>query len=146
MNAEYELTSRPDVSTNLREYIRAYLLKRLSGHLTEEDLIVIELAVSEAASNICRHAYKGECGRPIWLALSHSGPELEIRLSHVGDPPDLERVPDPIFDGTKESGFGIFIMRQCMDDVEYGFDCGKRPYVSLKKRLRGSGTENGTQD
>jgi anti-sigma regulatory factor (Ser/Thr protein kinase) len=135
LSVEYELASRLEVSTHLRECIREYLQGQAAEFATEEDILVIELALSEAVSNICKHAYKGELDRPIWMNVRNNRHELEIVLSHLGEAPRLEDIPPPIFDGTKESGFGVFIMRQCMDAVEYRVDANNRPCVSLKKRL-----------
>jgi serine/threonine-protein kinase RsbW len=79
----------------------------------------IELALQEAATNVVRHAYANESGRPIRLDLAVDENELEVTLLHQGCDFDPETVPPPSFDGSRTGGFGIHLIRQLMDDVCY---------------------------
>ena len=46
-----------------------------------------------------------------------------------------ELIPPPDFDGSRESGFGIFIIRQIMEDVKYGRTKDHKNFIRLKKLI-----------
>jgi sigma-B regulation protein RsbU (phosphoserine phosphatase) len=95
----------------------------------------LELAVNEAASNIIRHAYHEQPGHEIELEAETVGDSLEIRLYHEGE----GFVPDPshkpVFDGSRDGGFGLFIIEHCADVVTYARDERGRNYIGLVKKL-----------
>jgi len=100
------------------------------------------LAVQEAASNAVRHARAGQKGIPIKVKAEAQGGTFVVELRYPGAQFDLRDVPEPVLDGTKEGGFGISIIKKCVDDVAYDFQ-GDHNLVTLKKRAKGSGIENG---
>ena len=105
----------------------------------ETAIIHLELALSEAVGNITLHAYKGQKDQPIELSVEADGEKLTLTLQHRGTPfdPQSAAIPPPSFDGSRESGFGLYLIRQCVEEVQYFNDeegaCGIR---LLQKRMR----------
>jgi anti-sigma regulatory factor (Ser/Thr protein kinase) len=80
------------------------------------------LAVSEACTNVVRHAY-ARAGAPdsrLILSAERDGATIVMRLRDFGCKFDPSRVPVPNLDGEPSiGGYGIYLMRQVMDDVQY---------------------------
>jgi len=82
-------------------------------------------AFGEAFNNVVLHAYESG-GGDLEIEIEPGGDRLTIRLIDYGKPFDIDAVPVPDLDALPESGLGIFIIRQCMDQVSYK---GGRPNV-----------------
>ena len=102
----------------------------------DEALCQIELALQEAATNIIRHAYRGERGQPIDMTVSIDETTVEITLRHNGDDFDPATVQPPSFDGSRFGGFGIYMIQQLVDEVVYDRDAVGRAGVRLVKRRK----------
>jgi PAS domain S-box-containing protein len=85
------------------------------------------LAAFEAATNIVRH---GNCSLPdngIHCSIEDAGDRVVVTLYHLGGRcHSVEKTPD--FSGQSEGGFGLFIIRNSVDEVVYdnpapGFCC-----------------------
>ena len=61
---------------------------------------------------------------------------VSIRLHHLGDPFDPSTVPPPALDGSQESGFGIYLITQSVDEVRYYRDERGRNCIALVKVRR----------
>jgi len=92
------------------------------------------LAVQETASNIVRHGYHDEASRPIRVVLEVSADEVRLFFHYPGRDFDPEQVPPPAFDGTREGGFGIYLIRQLVDEVHYHRDSTGLCSVHLRKK------------
>ena len=93
----------------------------------------LELAVDEAASNIMKHAYHGRNDQSIHLEAEAFPGRVEIHLRHFGDAFDPSTVPPPLFDGSRDSGFGVYIIAQSVDEVRYYHDERGRNCIALIK-------------
>ncbi|HZT33968.1 MAG TPA: SpoIIE family protein phosphatase [Bryobacteraceae bacterium] len=91
---------------------------QVPGGLGEEHLGELELALQEALANVVQHAYKNPGGR-IELEADAFADRFQVRISDWGEPFDPTRVLQPSFDGSRESGFGVYIISHCMDHVAY---------------------------
>jgi anti-sigma regulatory factor (Ser/Thr protein kinase) len=91
-----------------------------------------------------KHAYHGRADQWINVEAEAFPSHLAIRLHHVGDPFDPSAVPAPPLDGSRESGFGAYIIARCVDEVRYYHDDRGRNCVALikfrkpKNNLKGS--------
>jgi len=133
---ELEVTSAPKELRRIRAFVRGYCEGRGGCGMRAHELDMLELAVSEAASNIMRHAYHGRTDRRILIGIDAGGEALTVQLTHDGDPfADGEHVSDPLAEGASESGFGLFIIRQAVETVDYGEDKLGRQYIRLSKRI-----------
>jgi len=119
--------------------VRAYVkesAKNGGADFTDSEINQLLLAVQEAASNAVRHARAGQKGIPIRVTAETRGDTILVELRYPGAPFDFRMVPEPVLDGTKEGGFGISIIKKCVDDVAYAFQ-GDHNLVTLKKRAKG---------
>jgi anti-sigma regulatory factor (Ser/Thr protein kinase) len=82
-----------------------------------------------------KHAYHGHTDQRIHLEAETFPDQVVIRLHHIGDPCDPSRVPPPALDGSQESGFGLYLIKQSVDDVRYYRDaCGRNCIALVKSR------------
>jgi len=93
------------------------------------------LAVQEAASNAVRHARSGHSAIPLEIKASQIEKGVRVELQYPGGPFDVDHVPPPVLDGSKVGGFGVAIIRQCMDFVDYSAD-GDSNRLVLEKRIK----------
>lgn len=96
----------------------------------------IQLATHEVCTNIIGHAYgnDGQGRIAISLALHAIPPRLEIELRDSGRAFDLKSVPTPDLDEVRVHGYGIFIVRNLMDSVNYTTQGGYNHW-HLRKNL-----------
>jgi sigma-B regulation protein RsbU (phosphoserine phosphatase) len=133
---ELEVSSAPKELRRIRAFVRGYVEGRSDCGMGEHELDMLELAVSEAASNVMRHAYHGRTDRRILVGIDAGREVVKVQLTHDGDAfAEGERVSDPSAEGAWESGFGLFIIRQAVDRVDYGEDSQGRQYIRLSKRV-----------
>lgn len=124
--------------------IRAFVTgfcRLASPPVADEQTAALELAVNEAAVNIMEHAYAGRPDGRIDLEARDYGDRVTIRLLHSGTGFRRADVAEPVFDGTADGGFGIYIIEQSVDEVHYGTDDNGSQEVVLTK-LKTAGKEN----
>lgn len=83
----------------------------------EKAICHLLLALTEAAANIVEHAYKGEEGRPIVLLLEMDPSRACLTLFHEGMEFDPTKVAPPVFNGSRERGFGVYLIGRLTDEV-----------------------------
>lgn len=108
--------------------------------LTPDAMDALELAVEEACSNVCRHAYGGHCGE-IELTLERGEGSVEVVLRDWGAPFDPRAVRSPDLTATLEErslgGLGLYLMQELMDRVEFQFDEKRGNTLTMVKQLSG---------
>jgi serine phosphatase RsbU (regulator of sigma subunit)/PAS domain-containing protein/anti-sigma regulatory factor (Ser/Thr protein kinase) len=134
-HSELEIRSELKNLARARAFVREFCLTSAGGLLDEEDVADLELAVNEAASNIMKHAFHGRTDQRIVLEADVFPDRVSIRLHHLGDSFDRAAVPPPALDGTRESGFGLYLIAKSVDDVRYARDERGRNTIVLLKRL-----------
>ena len=87
--------------------------------LDEDEMAALELAVNEAAANVMKHAYEGRADQPVRVEVSSNNDAVTVCLVHRGQPFDRTEVPPPSFDGTRDNGFGVYLIEQCVGTVSY---------------------------
>ncbi len=133
--AQCEVTSAITELAPIRAFVRAFCLELPGCGLDEEGLYQLELAVTEAASNIMRHAYHGRTDQHIQVVADAFADRIVVRLWHRGTAFDPKTVKPPVFDGSREGGFGVYIMTHCVDEVRYVQDeAGEQCICLVKKR------------
>ena len=131
--AEIDLDSDLAYLRQAREFVRGFCGNIPGMPIDNESELSLELAVNEAASNIIKHAYHGRPHQRIHMEAEAFPSHISIRLLHYGDPFDPLAAPPPHLNGSRESGFGIYIINQSVDEVRYGRDSHGRNCVALKK-------------
>ncbi len=130
---EVELSSDLGELARARELVRE-LCGRMPAPPDEEYVSGLELAVTEVVSNIIKHAYRGRPDQAIHLRAEVSADQISLLLRHRGEPFDPRNVRPPSFDGSRESGFGVYLIRQSVDEARYYRDELGHNCVSLVKR------------
>lgn len=119
-----EIESRPECI----ELLSRALCSVCQLALPAAEIAKINLAMVEAVNNAVEHAYHGEPGHPVRVELELAPDRLGLRVRDRGQPMTpgrLEAVaefvePDPEDPETWSlRGRGLFIIRNCMDTVEY---------------------------
>jgi serine/threonine-protein kinase RsbW len=94
----------------------------------------IKLSVHEACTNIIEHAYHGNPGR-IRIAISlyqTAARKIIIELSDQGDAAIIAKFKQPDLDHPQIKGYGLFLMKQLVDTVEYIRDGGTNRWKLVK--------------
>ncbi|MBI1914422.1 MAG: anti-sigma factor antagonist [Planctomycetes bacterium] len=112
-----------------------------AGH---EEIAHLELALAEAAANVMLHAYEGEAGRPIEVLVEAGPEEVRVWLYHEGRDFDPAAVAPPVFDGSRESGFGMYLIKQAVEEAAFFSDDNGRRVVRLVKKRRPAQPAGGT--
>ncbi|MDI6804480.1 MAG: ATP-binding protein [Bacteroidota bacterium] len=109
----------------------------LSSGFDEDTTNRIVLAVDEACTNIIRHAYKNISNKPIEVRIIQNKNKFEVMITDYGKPFDPNSVKEPDikdnFKNYKKGGFGIFLMRSLVDEVDFRRDEGQKNIVRLIK-------------
>ncbi len=139
-----------EISSDLNNLARArQFLRRICAQsnpsMEEGRIIEFELAVTEALSNICRHAYHSREDERIEMRAAVASDSIIIELLHSGDTFDPSRVEMPAFDGSREGGFGIFIIQQATDEIVYSEVESGRRLIRLTKKIKGD-HQDGSND
>lgn len=117
----------------VREFVRSFCAQLPPALLDEESVTKLELAVNETASNVMKHAYLGQKDREIVLEAEAGSEWVAIRLHHYGRSFQPKTASLPTLDAACESGFGLYIVSQCVDEVRYYRDGEGRNCIALTK-------------
>jgi anti-sigma regulatory factor (Ser/Thr protein kinase) len=134
--AELNLLSDIHELGRVRRFVRAFCQALPHAPFDDDNLASLELAVTEVCSNIIKHAYHGQPGQPIYLQANHLPGCVTILLRHSGEPLDTSKVATPAFDGSRQSGFGIYLIAQCVDEVRYYSDEEGKICIALTKTYK----------
>ncbi|MCB0191894.1 MAG: ATP-binding protein [Anaerolineae bacterium] len=96
----------------------------------------IQLAVQEACTNIVRHAYKGQSGGRIEVTMTLEDKQrFIIDLADAGKSFVLPKDIDINLNEPNIHGYGLFLMHQLLDEVDYKSDQNNN-YWHLVKNLQ----------
>jgi len=137
--AEIEVPSHASELERIRMFVERFCADARHGILKEQEADQLTLALNEAAANVIRHAYRGRQGGRLWIAAEEFDDQLRFVLCDNGVTfENFGKTPPPAFDGSRDSGFGLFLMRLCLDEIEYARDEFGRNTLTLVKRLTGA--------
>jgi phosphoserine phosphatase RsbU/P len=108
---------------SMRDFLREVCHEGWQGGPADENLILrLALALTEAASNIILHGAQGQQHQSITLTVEVDDDQVCVTLQYTGKPFDPESAAAPAFDGSRQSGFGLYLIRKCVDEVQYRQD------------------------
>jgi len=90
--------------------------------ITENFRRDLELVLSEATANAIKHGGSRSGNNTATLTFEVGEESIVIKVRDDGAGFSLEDIPLPDFDNVPEGGYGIYIMRTVMDDVQYKRD------------------------
>ena len=111
-------------SSNLKE-VRTFSREVFEKiNLPQEQKNELVLAISEAAQNIVKHAYKGveETTDTMQIKISLKDGKLEIGFFDKGKPVVPENIQHRKLDDIKPGGLGTFFIKQIMDNAVFKKD------------------------
>jgi serine/threonine-protein kinase RsbW len=81
----------------------------------------VQLAVHEACANIVEHAYNGQAGGwiEVEIFLVDAPRRLIVDLFDDGGLFDASQEPEPNLNEPQNHGYGLFLVRALVDDVQY---------------------------
>jgi anti-sigma regulatory factor (Ser/Thr protein kinase) len=132
-----EIESDLNELARVREFVRNFCSRAPAELLDRSRIDLIELAVNEAVVNVIKHAYRNEPGKPIRIEAQLAPDQLMFRLVDWGSSFDPAAVPPPAFDGSQDHGFGVYIINQAVDEVEYTQTENGENYATMTINLRG---------
>ncbi len=80
------------------------------------------LTCTELFANCVIHTGERPCLAPIRIEGLAYADEVTVRLMHPGEPYDALSVVPPSFDGSRDGGFGLFIVSRSADELVYSRD------------------------
>ncbi|MBX3013836.1 MAG: ATP-binding protein [Caldilineaceae bacterium] len=97
------------------------LLAELPQRAAQETVVYgLKLAVHEVANNIIEHAYQDEEGLlEVTLQFDPTSARFTAHLADTGLRFDAAQSTTPSLDEPQESGYGLFLAQQFMDEVTY---------------------------
>jgi serine/threonine-protein kinase RsbW len=87
------------------------------ARLDAEAITELEIAMTEALSNVIRHSYDERPGEKILLTLRIDDERLELGIRDCGREFDADAYTAPDLDVPSDSGYGVFLMEELMDEV-----------------------------
>lgn len=132
-HAELEIRSSLPELQRARAFVRDCCAAAEGRPFSQGEVADLELAVNEAACNIMKHAYHGRGDQPIQLEIDTFADRVSVRLLHLGDSFDPSTVSPPALDGSRESGFGIYLIGKSVDELRYARDDRGRNCIELVK-------------
>jgi serine/threonine-protein kinase RsbW len=131
--ATCQLPSALDKIERVRGFVQAFCANLPQVEVAEEVIIKAELGVVEALTNIIRHAFKAEDGHTIDLRIEAYADRMCLRLDYDGPffKPGAISAPNP--EDMAESGYGLFVIEQCFNQVEYFVAEDRRSTVLMTK-------------
>lgn len=103
-----------------------------------EDLYRIELAVEEIFVNIANYAYdETDAKMEVEIRCGETDGFLQIQFYDSGmafNPLEDAAQPDLLAKDRPIGGLGVYLVKECMDDVDYRYEDGKN-ILTLKKKF-----------
>lgn len=94
----------------------------------------IILAVHEVCTNIVEHAYAGKDGRiKISICLDEKPDRIVVDVYDKGQQFDFDLTPTPNLDEALVRGYGLFLVRELVDEVSYYPSAEQNHWRLMKK-------------
>jgi len=113
------LEARMEELEQVRRFVRDFSACQWGEMLEHELLDQLVLAANEVFANIVEHACQGKAGEPVALSAHAERDAAVIRFSYKGEAFDPSTAAAPAFDGSRSGGFGLYIIRHSVDQVDY---------------------------
>jgi sigma-B regulation protein RsbU (phosphoserine phosphatase) len=114
-----EIEGTLDQAATARHFVDAFCKQNRFANEKDQDIWSMELAVHETVTNIVRHAI-GEGGSHMIRidGLAFAG-RIEFLITYDGRAFDPDKVPEPLLDGSQTAHFGLYLVNQSVDVIDY---------------------------
>lgn len=85
---------------------------------------ILELVVSEACTNAVKHGSKSDDAADVIMKVIINDETMIIKIKDCNEPFDFTDVKEPDLENHPENGYGIFLMKNFMDEVSYSHEEG----------------------
>ena len=129
----FQLTMTSDPKNIHR--VEEFLLKVSSAfHIDEEKLGSLLVVVTEAVNNAIIHGNKRNPSKKVVVTCTRRGKILAIKVRDDGKGFNPDTIPNPIHEDNllRETGRGVFLMRQLMEEVHFNANGNE---VTMKMKL-----------
>ncbi len=133
--ADIEISADLNQLRCARAFVREFCRQLPTPLLDEDRMGALELAVTEAASNIIIHAYDHCADQRIYVEAEAFPGCVSITLHHRGKPFEPSP-PSSLPHASRESGFGVYLIDHNVDGVRYYRDKMGRSCIALVKYCR----------
>lgn len=133
---EIKISSDYEEVVKVNDAVNDFLIKQGIEELIRN---AFDICLTEALNNVIKHAYKEEKGKSIQVKVIKDENLVEVNIIDEGLPrtnleiKKLDYNPNDL-DSLPESGMGLFIIQQLMDELDY-FSINGKNYFVLKKWL-----------
>lgn len=134
MEIRFEMPAHLELVRPLSDFVRELLFvvrTDLTGKISDSILLVLH----EAFTNVCLHAYAGAEDGIVVVKLILTQHSFELRLEDQGNPFDEANWQEPDLDSPLESGRGVWLMKQLMNEFIYESVPGAGNVLRLVKHL-----------
>ena len=134
LSKSFEIKSNYYNVVPISKEIRLFLVENF---INETDCNDVEICIMETLNNVIKHSYNEVDNNEILIETNIDGNELKIIINDTGVSrknfikPTLDYDPNNIMD-LPESGMGLYIIDQLMDDTKYYINDGKNTFVMKK--------------
>ena len=116
-------------------------ISQLAVHAGMEPLEIskLKIAVYEACLNVIEHGYRFEPDQSLEVKVKRHASKLEVQILDWGqafdlytdDPYDVDRA----FEEKQKGGYGLFIIKRSVDDIQYSANAINGNQLTLIKEL-----------
>ena len=85
----------------------------------QEKIEELKLAINEALANVIEHAYQWQKNKVIFIYFSIHYQDIEVVIKDFGKKLDTAQLKSRNLDDVKDSGLGVFLIKNMVDEVEY---------------------------
>lgn len=117
--SKFEFASDLSNLHDVRTFVRKVCEKMPAGRIKTFEIERIVLAANEVVANIIKHAYKGSDDDKIQIVSTISKDAISLQFFDRGESFDPDLVESPNFDGSRDGGFGMYIISKSVDEVTY---------------------------
>lgn len=119
VHREIAITSDYNDLPGLRTFIREICTREKISGIEQNDILYIELAAHEIATNIIQHAYHEQPHKKINVTIDLFADKIVLTMTYKGKSFDPDSVPIPPLDGSQSTGFGLFMTQKAVDEFRY---------------------------
>jgi anti-sigma regulatory factor (Ser/Thr protein kinase) len=133
LEIRFELPARLEILRPLNAFVRELLARALPDLRKTSDEII--LVLHEAFTNVCQHAYASIPDGVVAVRVCLTETQVELHFEDQGAAFDEENWKGPDPDSVLESGRGVWLMKQLMNEFIYESKPGEKNVLKLVKKL-----------